>query len=286
MILILGATGQIGRPLVDDLVRSGVKFRALAHSEGSAAKIKAPGVEVVVGDMHDPASLKKNLADVDQLFLLTPPNADQVREQNAIVDIAAEAGVGAIVKLSVYSAAPDAFPSISRWHWENDQYLAHSGLNYTILHPNTFMQTIALQFASEIRVSGTMSAAVRPECTISMVDALDVSQIAAAVLRRNDHRNETLLITGPEAISYPDCAQLIGEQIGSPVNYEALTPEATLARFTAQGMPEWAAQVRVDLHRLYDTNSCNPISDVTYRLLGRPARSFREFVEQNPASFA
>ncbi|HKS98194.1 MAG TPA: hypothetical protein VJT31_01590 [Rugosimonospora sp.] len=82
-----------------------------------------------------------------------------------------------------------------------------------------------------------------------------MSEVAAAVLRRNDHRRETLLITGPEALSYPDCAARIGEHIGRLVAYQHLPAEEVFARFVAAGMPDWAARLRVDLHREYDTGT-------------------------------
>lgn len=113
MILVLGGTGQIGLPLVRSLVASGVEFRALAHSEESASALRLPGVDVVTGDIRDVDALARHLSGVDQLFLLTPGDRNQVAQQNAIVDRAARAGVAAIVKLSVYTAAPDAFAALS-----------------------------------------------------------------------------------------------------------------------------------------------------------------------------
>lgn len=286
MILVLGPTGQIGRPLVESLSASGTPVRALAHSDSSAETLRLPGVEVVVGDIHDTDALRDHLDGVSQLFLLTPAEPDQTAVQDTILQAAVDTGVKAVVKLSVYTSAPDALCSLSRWHWDNDQSIAKSGLAYTILEPHTFMQSVGLQFAAEIRALSTISAAVAPNRTVTMVDARDVSEVAAAVLRRGEHTGETLCITGPQALSYPDCAAQIAEHIGRPVGYHQISVSEARKRFTAAGLPNWLADALVDLHRMYDTGLHNPMTDVTADLTGNPPRSFADFLRDNPNVFA
>jgi uncharacterized protein YbjT (DUF2867 family) len=219
MIGILGPTGQVGTPLMAALERAGAPVRALAHTAESALRLAADNVDVITGDMRDPADLARFLDGVSTLFLLTPATPDQIQVQDRIVDAAAAAGVGAIVKLSVYTAADDSPCALSRWHTANDHHIERSGLPYTILHPHTFMQSIALQFAASVRSAGVMAAAVRPDATKTMVDARDVAEVAAALLTAGGHRGETVLITGPEALSYADCAALIGKAAGTSISY-------------------------------------------------------------------
>ena len=101
MIGILGPTGQVGTPLMAALERAGAPVRALAHTTESARRLAAGNVDVITGDMRDPADLARFLDGVSTLFLLTPAAPDQTQVQDRIVDAAAAAGTGAIVKLSV-----------------------------------------------------------------------------------------------------------------------------------------------------------------------------------------
>lgn len=285
MIGVLGPTGQVGTPLMAALGQAAVPVRALAHSPESAARLTGDNVDVVTGDMRDRADLDRFLDGVSTLFLLTPATPDQTAVQNQIVDAAVASKVDAIVKFSVYTAAEDSLCSLSRWHAENDRYIAESGLAYTILHPHTFMQSIALQFAAGIRFGGVIEAAVRPEATISMIDARDVAEVSAAVLLKGEHTGDTILITGQEALSYPDCAALIANAIGKSVGYEQLPPEQIYDGFLAAGMPDWLADALVGLHRIYDTGEANPITDAVPRFTGRPARTFAEFLDDQAALF-
>ena len=285
MIGILGPTGQVGTPLMAALERAGAPVRALAHTTESARRLAAGNVDVITGDMRDPADLARFLDGVSTLFLLTPAAPDQTQVQDRIVDAAAAAGTGAIVKLSVYTAADDSLCSLSRWHAANDQHIERSGLPYTILHPHTFMQSIALQFAASVRSAGVMAAAVRPDATITMVDARDVAEVAAALLTAGGHHGETVLITGPQALSYPDCATLIGKATGTSVSYVQVPPQQVLDGFLAAGLPGWLAEALVALHQMYDTGELNPHSDAVARLTGRPARTFEDFVHEHAHLF-
>lgn len=286
MIGVLGATGQVGTPLMAALTEAGAPTRALAHSDQSAQRLAGHNVDVVVGDVREPADLRRFLDGVSSLFLLTPATPDQTEVQNRVVDAAAKGGVDSIVKLSVYTAADDSPCSLSRWHAANDHYIARSGVPFTILHPHTFMQSIALQFAPSVRSTGVMAGATRPDATITMVDARDVAEVAAAVLLAGQHHGETVLITGPEALSYADCAATIEKVTGTTVSYVHVPAEQVLDGFRAAGMPDWLADALVALQRMYDSGDLDPFSDAVRRLTGKPGRTFAQFVEGNTHLFA
>lgn len=285
MIGVLGPTGQVGTPLMTALDRGGVPVRALAHTPESAQRMAAGNVDVITGDVRDPSDLARFLDGVSSLFLLTPAAPDQTQVQDRIVDAAVAARVEAIVKLSVYTAAADSPCALSRWHAANDHHIERSGLPYTILHPHTFMQSIALQFAASVQAAGVMAAAVRPDATMTMVDARDVAEVAAALLTGGGHRGETVLVTGPEALSYADCAALIGKATGKRVSYVQVPPQQVTDGFLAAGLPSWLAEALVALHQMYDTGELNPHSDAIARLTGRPARTFAEFLQENASLF-
>lgn len=286
MIGVLGPTGQTGTHLMPVLERAGAPVRALAHSHESAVTLKKDNVDLVTGDMRDPAVLARFLDGVSTLFLLTPATPDQIEVQNRIVDVAVAAKVSAIVKFSVCTAAEDSLDCFSRWHYANDSYLEKSGIPHTILHPHTFMQTIALQFAASVRATGTMTAVPRPDATIAMVDARDAAEVAAAVLLGGDHRGEKVLITGPESLSYRDCADRIGATVGKEVTYEQISPEQAYQQFEAAGFPDWLCGGLVALQQKYDTEGLNQLSDTVPRLTGKPARTFTDFLRDHGHLFA
>lgn len=277
MILLLGGTGQVGTYLTERLHRDGVPYRAVVRSEDAAQRIRERGGIPVLADVARPDTVAEHLDGVSKLFLLTPGAPDQLAVQNRLVDMAGRHGVANVVKLSVYTAEEQSPCSLSRWHWHNDEYLKTSGLNWTILYPHTFMQNQPLQFGASIRQQDTMTAAVGPDKTISMVDVRDVADVAARVLATDGHDGMEYLITGPEAVSYSDCARRLSTALGRTITYNEVTAHAAYAMLTSAGVPDWLADALVALHTMYDTGDLNPITDVVETLAGHPARTFDDY---------
>ena len=285
MLLVLGGTGQVGAPLVQRLGRAGVPFRAVVRNDAAAQLIRAKGGDPVLADFSQPEALADHFEGISKLFLLTPGAPDQVEVQNQLVDLAKRRGVDSVVKVSVYTAAADSPCAFSRWHWHNDEYLKSSGVGWTILYPHTFMQNQAMQFANSIRESDLICSAVGADKKFSMVDVRDVADVAAAVLTTDGHDGKEYLITGPEALSYADCAAKLSAALGRHIAYRQISPEAALRMLTSGGLPFWMAEALVALYTMYDTGTLDPITDVTSALTGHPARSYDDFLADNLALF-
>lgn len=285
MLLLLGATGQVGVPLTQRLGRLGVPFRAVARNQGSAQRIREAGGEPVLADFSDPETMAEHMEGISKLFLLTPGAPDQVEVQNRLVDLAKRSGVASVVKLSVYTAAADSPCAFSRWHWHNDEYLKSSGVGWTILYPHTFMQNQVLQFGQSIRENDLICAAVGPDKKFSMVDLRDVADVAASVLTTDGHDGKDYLITGPEGLSYADCAAKLSAALGRHIAYREISPQAALSALTSAGLPFWMAEALVALFTMYNTGTLSPITDVTSVLTGHPARSYDDFLDDNLALF-
>src|SRR4051795_3687715 len=181
MILVTGATGNVGGELVPLLERRGLHVRCLVHERGRA--VEHASVEVVEGDLDDPGSVAAALDGCDRLFMLTPPHPDQVRREIALVDAAARSGVRQVVAVSVMGADPRSPSSFGRWHAEIDEHLLASGLGATLLRPAGFMQMHLLPptAASEGRWYGMTGDGAHP-----FIDAADVAACAASVLEAAD----------------------------------------------------------------------------------------------------
>ena len=279
MICVLSATGQLGLPMVQQLAARGIPLRAVTRSPSGAEKLRRPGVEVVIGNIDDEEDLPCILRDTTQLYLCTPNEPNQLQLQNKVVDAAVRAGVRAIVKLSVFTAEEDELCHFSRLHWVNEQHIIKTGIPYTFLHPNTFMQSLGLLFGHEIKTQGTMSSAVGPDKTITMVDVRDVVDVSVAVLAKNVHKGETLLITGPAALSYGECARMISTRIGKSITYRHITEREAIRQLLRAGVSDWMMEGIKDLYRMYDRNDLNPLSTVTQEWTGRTPRTFSQFLD-------
>lgn len=148
MILVVGATGQIGRELVKCLASTGAPVRALVRTPAKALAFRQEGIDVVIGDLAQPDTLDAALHGVEQVFLVSSHGPQQVALQGNFVRAAEQAHLGYLVKLSVPGAAPDAQNAFARWHGQTDQQIECSGVPFTLLQPVLFMQNLLMQRAS------------------------------------------------------------------------------------------------------------------------------------------
>jgi len=268
MMLITGATGTIGRHLVELLRSRDVAVRAMTREP--ARLPAADGFEVVRADFDDPASLRRAAAGVTDVFLVTAPPEPHARHDLAMIAAAQDAGVQRVVKLSaIGTGVRYAGSVIGAWHQEGEEALRTSGLSWSVLRPSVFAAN-ALWWADTIRGGGPVpdNAAGAAQ---GVVDPRDVAACAAAVLTQEGHDGATYTLTGPEAISVPEQAAILGKILGRDIAVRTVAvPDAA-----------WAAGVSWSR----DGRNATVTDDVP-RLLGRPARSFREWAEDHQAAFA
>lgn len=273
-ILVTGATGNVGRLVVDHLVGAGVQVRALTNKP---QKAKLPtGVEVVEGYLGRPNTLPAALEGIERLYLAPLPHT--VRE---VVRLAREAGVGYIVDLSSSNADSEAAGDPSGWHYYAvERAVEESGIAWTHLRPGEFM-TNTLGWAEQIRTTGVVRAPHANAAT-AMIDLDDIAAVAARVLREDGHVGKKYELTGPAAIKRVDLARQIGEVIGREIRFEEQTREEALAELTPI-MGEWAAWYVDGFAMLVDHPQ--PVSPNVEKLTGRPATTFAQWAARNAAAF-
>ena len=284
MIFITGATGKVGQELVEQLAAQNVEFRALAHSPASAQKLRAQGIETVEGDIAKPDTFAAALQDVDHLFLLTSGGPNQVEVENGVVDAAKQAGVRHIVKLSVFGADPQSPVLLTRPHALVEQHIRNSGLDYTILRPNSFMQNFAVNDAPTIKAQGAIYSSVN-EGRISHVDTRDIAAVAVAALTQSGHTGQTYELNGGEALTYAEVAQKLSVHLGKPINYVAVTDEQARAGMIGAGVPEAYADGLINLFQAYRANLAAALSNDIAQVLGRPPRTLDAYFADNIAAF-
>jgi uncharacterized protein YbjT (DUF2867 family) len=176
-ILITGAAGNTGLPVVKRLSRMNVPFRAMVHSPAKKNLVQKGLAEVVDGDFRDAASLDRALEGIDRVYLLSPPSEGQFKVQSGFVDSAKKKGVKHIVKLSALGTALDSPVGIFRAHAQIEEYIRKSGIGYTFLRPHFFMENLLMNFAT-VQKDGAIYSPLG-DARISTIMVQDINDVVA-----------------------------------------------------------------------------------------------------------
>jgi uncharacterized protein YbjT (DUF2867 family) len=282
-ILLTGVTGTIGRFLVGRLAADGVQIQVSVRSSESAASFKSWGIETFICDFNQPETLPPALAGVEKLFLLSVAHPRQVEMQGNMVEAARQAGVRHIVKLSASCAGPDLPTPIKRWHYETEQQIKRSGIPYTFLRPNCFMQN-TLKWARTIREESFFRMPVG-EAVVSQVDARDIASVAAAILTGNGHEGQTYEITGPEALSYEEVSEHLSLALGKVVRYLRTSYKESREHMIEAGMEEWLADAVTETYRFMSDGSAAHVTDVVAQVTGHEPLRFSQFSKDYTEAF-
>ncbi|MEV0405524.1 SDR family oxidoreductase [Actinoallomurus sp. NPDC050550] len=281
MILVTGATGSIGRPLVRRLRQDGVAFRALVRDE---AKGRALGCDFVVGDFDDPGSIAAALEGVDRLFLngagAQPVDGEQpmIRQQKTAIDAAKKAGVSRVVKVSVWQAHEGGRLAEGA-HWEIEEYLKASGLGWSLLQPSGFMQNF-ITGAGSFTADGNLVGAYG-EAPVSYIDCEDIAACAATLLTGPYGKYETFVLTGPEALTHAEIAAKLSAALRRTVRYVDLHPDDLAATLKSQGLPPGFAEDVATLLKEVATGSLATPTSAVQDLTGRAPSAFDDFLAAN-----
>ncbi len=282
-ILVTGATGNVGRHLVQDLVSRGAAVRAFVRDAGKARELFGSGIELSRGDYDDPASIAAALAGVDRVFLLTPSHPHMDRWEGALVQAAAAAKVRRIVKMSTVAADVRSDGRFAAWQGRCEELLRASGIPAVILRSGYHMTNV-LAFAESIRTTGKIFAPAG-DAEIAMIDRRDLASVAALALTEDEHDGRTYQLTGPEAITYHHVAAQLSDVLGRRVEYVDVPEEAALDATLRAGLPDWLAHGVVEVHRQIKRGVAAKTSDVARVLLGREPHTFREFAHDVQSAF-
>ena len=281
MILITGASGKVGSEVLKQVIASGTKPRAMYRNQQAAAA--APkGVEVAIADFAKPEELQRALRGVEKLFLLCAPVPELPQLESNAVDAAKSAGVKHIVKLSAIGAGEGAH-TFARGHQASERKLRESGIAYTFLRPNGFMQNFLL-YAGTIQSQGAFYGS-GSEAPVSYIDLRDIAAVAAKALTSSGHENKIYELSGPEGLSYSDVANKFGAALGKPVRYVQVSEQQARQGMISAGVPEWNADAILDLQHFYDAGKAGAISQDVERVTGRKATSFDQFVRDYRDAF-
>ncbi len=273
MILVTGATGNVGGALARQLVGRGAEVRAVVRDP---SKPLPDGVSAVAGDLTDASSLRPAFEGVNGLFLM-PGYADEIATE------AATAGVERIVLLSGGSAVgKDIENAVSEYMIRSEQAVRRSGLAWTFLRPVSFM-TNALQWLPQLQ-AGDVVRAPFADVPIATIDPADIAAVAAEALTGDGHAGKAYALTGPEALTPADRLAVLADVLGRPLVFDAETNEDARTRMLGE-MPERYVNAFFSFFvdgTLDETTVQPTVEEVT----GRPARTFRQWAKENAEAFA
>ena len=276
MILVTGATGNVGGELIRTLVGMGQPVRALTRGDGRAGF--PPGVQAVPGDLNDPASLRSALRGAAGVFLL-PGYADMP----GILAEARQAGVARVVQLSGSSAGTgDLDNAITRYMTETEEAVRASGLAWTILRPAAFMSN-ALQWLPQLR-AGDVVRAPFAYARAAVTDPVDIAAVAALALTGDGHEGRVYPVSGPEPLAPADRVAILGQVLGRPLRFEAQPDDEARAEMSAT-MP---AKYVDAFFRFYADGSLDEsiVWPTVRDLTGRPPRTFAQWADAHADAFA
>jgi uncharacterized protein YbjT (DUF2867 family) len=279
-VLVIGATGRVGRVVVAELLDAGVPVRALTRRPATAGLPAA--VEVVSGDLTVPESLDAGLQGVSAVFLVwtAPPTTAQ-----AVVERLAT-HTRRVVFLSSPHKTPHPFfqqPNpMARFHAEVERLIAAAGLESTMIRPGMFASNAVLWWAATIR-DGDVVRWPYGAAETAPIDERDVAAVVARALYEDGHAGGDYVLTGPESLSQEEQVRIIGDAIGRRIQFEELSPE----KFRREMAGRWPGPVVDMLLAAWGATIGHPafVTSTVSNIVGSPPRTFREWAADHAAAF-
>ncbi|RFA27322.1 hypothetical protein CAI21_14910 [Alkalilimnicola ehrlichii] len=281
-ILITGAGGTIGSILTELLRADGCTFRAAYHSPEKAEAAHRAGIDSVAIDFAVPDTLPPALDGIHTVFLLGTGVRGQGERELNLLHAARAANVRRVVKLSAWGAPLEQY-QIASMHRAVERAIEESGLGWTFLRPNGYMQNF-IHDAATIKEHGVIYQPAA-DARISHVDARDVARVAARVLTTPGHDGMAYELSGPAAISYAEAAAILSHALGKPVSYVPVPDAAAFKAMTSAGVPDFYASALIDLFQAYREGSGRGLALGVETVTGHPPIPFERFVADHLERF-
>ena len=285
-VLVIGATGNIGKEIVSALSRrGGCEVLAAARDARKAeAQLQALShVRAVELDMERPETLPRALAGVDTLVQVSPLSPQMGAQTQRLVAAAKQAGVTRAVRCSLMGVGePDPIAEAT-WHAQADQAIQDSGLRFTFLRPNQYFQNfIGPRAINTVRSQGTLSLPLA-DSRVSNIDTRDLGEVAAQVVldRTGAHDGKAYTLTGGEAHTMAQLADALGAALGKPVQYVAVAEEQFRQGLLGAGVPTVITDAILGWFSYCRAGRAERVSADTERLLGRKPRALADFVRDH-----
>lgn len=274
-ILVIGATGNVGREVVKSLHDLGYQARAAALSEEHFAQVPEEAAEIVTFDFAKPETYVSAFDGVRKLFLMRPPAISDIETYiKPVIDYAAQNGVEQIAFLSLMGVEKKSYVP----HYKVEQFLKESGVPYTFLRAGFFMQNLDTTHRADIAEHDDIFIPAGNAKT-AFVDARDLGAVAAHVLTTPGHENKAYDLTGKEALTYYEVADIFTDVLGREITYSSPSLLSFARRMRKYGHPWGYVVVTAGLYLSTRQGSAEAIADDVPELLGRDPITMRQYVE-------
>ena len=283
-ILVMGATGNVGSQVVKQLADTGANVRAAVRSPRKAESLKSERVSLTEFDTDKPETVEAAFQGVDKVFLLTPLVPNMVELSANLVAAAKKAGVKHIIKSSGMGAEVEPGITLTRWHREAEKAIEASGIAFTFVRPNGFMQNYANFNEATIKTQNTFYLPVG-DGKVSYIDTRDIAAVAVAALTQDGHEGKAYEVTGLEAISNQEIAEIISQIVGRKINYVDVPEDAARSEMKQSGMPDVLIDMTMELYELYKAGYASDVTPTVEQVTGKKPISFVQFANDYAEAF-
>jgi uncharacterized protein YbjT (DUF2867 family) len=284
MILVTGADGINGAELVKQLSSAAGTVRAMVRRREDAGRRPMPGVKYITADFDDPVSIRRALEGVDRAFLVTNSSERVEEQQLDFVRIARAAGLQHIVYLSQLHAAVDSPVRFLRYHAAVENAIAASGICFTHLRPNLYMQSL-LGFRPSISSTGKFFAPMS-DAAVSLVDVRDIAAVAVKALLDAAHHGKIYDITGPQALTHAEVAAQLTQALAKKISFVDIPKAAMRDAALELGLPVWHVDGLLEDYAHYRRGEAASVSSAIRDVTGLPARAFADFARDYARAFS
>lgn len=268
MILVTGATGRIGRRVVERLVAAQQSVRALVRDPEKARRLLPDSVEIVEGDLGAVDVVRAAVDGMQAVLLLSPVAPNQVELQGNVVKAALATSRPYIVKISGLATALDSYVDSGRWHAETEQQIQAAGLTYTFLRPLFFMQNLSFLTASA-SAEGVIRSGVG-DAKIAMVDVEDIAAVVARLLiEQRSLMNQAVTLTAAKCVTYDEVAEAFGQVLKREVRYQPQTLTEVEQALRNSDQPGWHVDILLQFNQAFLDGYGDAANGVVAEVLGR-----------------
>jgi (4-alkanoyl-5-oxo-2,5-dihydrofuran-3-yl)methyl phosphate reductase len=278
--LITGATGEVGFRVVEHLLKRSLRPRVLVRNEAKARFLFGDRVNVFVGDLAEPASIRDALKGVETIYLVNVGPEIPRRDEAAAV-LAKQEGVKRIIKLS--SLDVEHGLAIGAWHERGEAAIRAVGIPFTFVRPTGFMSNL-LAWAHSIKTEKIVRSSTadgrRP-----FIHSEDIAAVSVDAIVRTEYAGQTLSITGPDSLTFGEATATIAEAIGEPLKYQTISDEEAHERYSRVSGSRQETEAHVALWRAIREGRLAKVTPEVEHILGRKPIALKQWAEENAKSF-
>lgn len=279
LVAVTGATGVVGRRVAVLLAERGIRQRLVVRDPSRAPRLDGAEVRRIAG-YGAGDDVRSALDGVDTLFLVpAAESVDRLRDHLTAVDAAVEAGVRRVVYLSFVDARADSTFTLGRDHWATEERIRAAGVAWTFARMNLYLDFLPFMSSPAGVIEGPAG-----DGRAAVVARADVAAAVAALLTADGEDGRTHDLTGPEALTLGEAAELMARVSGKPVAFHDQTVEQAYASRASYGAPDWQVTAWVTTYTAIAAGDVAAVSDAVPRLTGRPATSLEDYLRKHPGS--